>query len=82
MPSLFGTPNERWPLSRAVDAMVASARRAGLPALVWIAGLLYPTIGLGLSVVSPILLVLEVTTEVESGALREAVVEFLALASL
>jgi len=47
--SLLGNSSDRWPLARAVDALGESARRAGRPGLVWIAGALYP--GLYLNVV-------------------------------
>ncbi len=71
MASLFGNPNERWPLSRAVDALVASARRAGFPGLLWSVGLVYPSLGLGLGVVRDILEIVGATTEVSFELLRD-----------
>lgn len=41
-------PAERFPLSAAVDALGESARQAGRPGLVWIAGFFYPAIGIGI----------------------------------
>ncbi len=49
MSTLIGTESERWSLSRAIDALAESARQAGHPGLVWLAGLVYMvTVGLGL----------------------------------
>jgi hypothetical protein len=48
MSSLIGTESERWSLARAIDALSESARQAGHPGLVWIAGFVYPTLTLGL----------------------------------
>ncbi len=48
MSTLIGSPSERFPLSRAVDALAESARQAGRPGLVWVAGLAYPAIGIGI----------------------------------
>jgi len=78
MPSLFGNPNERWPLSRAVDAMVSSARRTGFPALIWIAGILYPSLTLGIGISGPILSVLEASTGLELKAGSERIAKTLA----
>lgn len=75
MPSLIGSPNERWPLSRAVDAMVASARRAGFPGLIWAVGIVYPSLGLGFGVVRDILAILGATTDVSFEILRDWGVE-------
>ena len=44
MSQLLGTPEDRWPLRRAVDALGASAQEAGPPSSVWLAGILYPSI--------------------------------------
>ncbi len=46
MSRLLGSSNEPWRLSDAVDALAASARQAGAPGLLWIAGLFYPGLGL------------------------------------
>lgn len=48
MSTLIGEESERWSLSRAIDALAESARQAGHPGLVWIAGLVYPSLTLGL----------------------------------
>lgn len=48
MSTLIGTESERWSLPRAIDALAESARQAGHPGLVWIAGFFYPTLTLGL----------------------------------
>ena len=48
MSRLIGLPQERWTLTHAVDALVESARQAASPGLIWLAGLLYPSISLGL----------------------------------
>jgi hypothetical protein len=48
MSTLIGTESERWSLTRAIDALVESARQAGHPGIVWLAGLSYTfTTGLG-----------------------------------
>ena len=62
MTSLFGNPSERWPLSSAVDAMVASARRTGFPAWIWLMGLIYPRLTLSFGVIGPIFALLEAST--------------------
>ena len=48
MSTLIGTESERWSLPRAIDALAESARQAGHPGTVWIAGFFYPTLTLGL----------------------------------
>ena len=48
MSTLIGTESERWSLPRAIDALGESARQAGHPGAVWIAGFFYPTLTLGL----------------------------------
>ncbi|MFN0007972.1 MAG: hypothetical protein ACKVXR_08700 [Planctomycetota bacterium] len=48
MSTLIGTESDRWSLPRAIDALAESARQAGHPGLVWIAGFFYPTLTLGL----------------------------------
>ncbi len=75
MASLFGSPHERWPLSRAVDAMVSSARSAGIPGLIWAVGLTYPSLGLGFGVVRDVLAILGATTDVSFEILRDWGVE-------
>jgi hypothetical protein len=44
MSSLIGVTTDRWSLPRAVDALAESARQAGRPGMVWIVGLLYPSV--------------------------------------
>ncbi|MDZ4774627.1 MAG: hypothetical protein SGI72_15985 [Planctomycetota bacterium] len=45
MSNLIGHTSARWSLSHAIDALRDSARQAGRPGLVWIVGLLYPSVG-------------------------------------
>jgi len=47
MSSLVGAGDRRWSLSRAIDALGEAARQAGPPGLIWITGLVYPSLGLG-----------------------------------
>jgi len=53
--SLLGSPTDRWPLSRAVDALGEAARRAGTPGLIWIAGAFYPGVYLNVALFSALL---------------------------
>lgn len=46
MPSSIADRNERWTLSQAVDALGESARLAGRPGWLWVAGFVYPTVSL------------------------------------
>lgn len=46
--SFAGDPRGTWSLRRAVDALSRSARAAGRPGWIWLAGIGYPTIGMGL----------------------------------
>jgi hypothetical protein len=48
MSTLIGAESERWSLPRAIDALGESARQAGHPGFVWLAGFFYPTLTLGL----------------------------------
>jgi len=48
MSTLIGAESERWSLPRAIDALGESARQAGHPGVVWLAGFFYPTLTLGL----------------------------------
>jgi hypothetical protein len=43
---LFGGQGDRWSLARAVDALGDSARLAGVPGWIWLAGLVYPALAL------------------------------------
>lgn len=44
-----GDPREEWSLSGAVDALGDAARSAGRPGAIWVAGIGFPTIGLGVA---------------------------------
>jgi hypothetical protein len=48
MSSFSGRAEEPWSLARAVDALAGAARAAGRPGWIWIAGLGYPSLGMGL----------------------------------
>jgi len=48
MSNLNEPSSERFALARAVDGLGEAARQAGRPGLVWIAGLFYPAIGIGI----------------------------------
>jgi hypothetical protein len=48
MSTLMGAAHERWPLSRAIDALGDAARQAGAPGWIWIAGFVYPALSLSL----------------------------------
>jgi hypothetical protein len=48
MSRLVGAQEERWSLSRAIDALGDAAKQAGSPGLIWIAGIFYPSLSLGL----------------------------------
>ena len=49
MSSLIGLQSERWSLARAIDALRDSARQAGRPGLVWVVGIVYPSVAVSLS---------------------------------
>jgi hypothetical protein len=51
MSSLLGSPGDRFPLDRAVDELSASARWAGKPSLIWLAGIFYPNLLLNIEAV-------------------------------
>jgi hypothetical protein len=44
MSTIIGEAHERWSLARAIDALGAAARQAGPPGLLWLAGLVYPSV--------------------------------------
>ncbi|MCY2960876.1 MAG: hypothetical protein NTY35_11990 [Planctomycetota bacterium] len=48
MSSVIGSEPERFGLPRAVDALGEAARQAGRPGFVWLAGLFYPSVGIGI----------------------------------
>jgi hypothetical protein len=47
MSSLTGSPDSVWSLPKAVDAMAAAARQAGVPSGLWLAGFVYSGLSLG-----------------------------------
>lgn len=49
MSTWIGNPSDRWPLARAVDALGEAARQVARPGPAWIAGLVYPSIALGVT---------------------------------
>ncbi|MEX1026171.1 MAG: hypothetical protein WD226_13935 [Planctomycetota bacterium] len=51
MSRLLGSPQERWSLDQAVDALVHAAARAGRPSWLWVVGLVYPSLNLSLDLV-------------------------------
>ena len=51
MSTLLGSSSERWTLAQAVDALADSARRAGVPGLIWLAGVLYPSLNINVDLV-------------------------------
>jgi hypothetical protein len=67
MSSLLGNPGDRWPLPQAVDALADSARRAGVPGLIWAAGIIYPSLNLSWDLVRSMLAVIEHATGIELG---------------
>lgn len=48
MSSLTGSQTERFALARAIDVLGEAARQAGRPGFVWLAGMFYPAIGIGI----------------------------------
>jgi len=62
---LLGTPGERLSLARAVDALSDSARRAGRPSFLWLAGVLYPSLNLNFDVVRGVLALVEEFSGIE-----------------
>ena len=62
MSRLIGDPGERWSLQRAVDALAESARCAGRPGWIWVAGLFYPSLILTNEVLSLFLRLLAEST--------------------
>lgn len=57
--SFLGNPGDRWPLSKAVDALADAARGAGVPGLIWIAGAFYPSLNLNVDLILSFLAVIE-----------------------
>jgi hypothetical protein len=52
---LLGRPDERLSLARAVDALAEAARRAGRPSLLWLVGIVYPSLNLNLDLLRGVL---------------------------
>ncbi len=65
MSLLLGSPADRWPLARAVDALADSARRAGVPGLIWVVGILYPSLNLSWELVRSLLGAIQHVTDIE-----------------
>ena len=55
MSTLIGSPDERLPLSRVVDALIAAGRQGGRPSSLWVAGFLYPSLIVSYGTFVPIL---------------------------
>ncbi len=62
MSTLLGAPGDRWPLAQAVDGLIASARAAAKPGVVWFAGIFYPSLILNLGTIQAILGMVERAT--------------------
>lgn len=59
MSSLLGRPGDRYPLDKAVDELAASARWAGRPCLLWLAGIFYPNLLLNIEAVRTVVRLFE-----------------------
>lgn len=59
MSLLLGHPSERLSLARAVDALAEAARRAGRPSLLWLIGVVYPSLNLNLDLVRSVMAMVE-----------------------
>lgn len=70
MSRLIGDPGERWSLQRAVDALAESARTAGRPGWIWVAGLCYPSLILTNQVLSLFLGLLGEATDLPAPDLQ------------
>lgn len=55
MSRLLGTPEERWSLRQAIDAVVDAAQRAGSRPWLWIPGIIYPSLSLSLGLLGTLL---------------------------
>jgi hypothetical protein len=62
---LLGHPDERLSLARAVDALAEAARRAGRPSLLWLIGLVYPSLNLNLDLLRGVLAMAEQFSGIE-----------------
>ena len=72
MSILLGAPGDRWSLSNAVDALAESARAAGTPGLLWIAGALYPSLHLTVNVVTGFLAIVAQLADINLPVALEA----------
>jgi hypothetical protein len=77
MSTLIGTESERWSLPRAIDALAESARQAGHPGMVWLAGLVYTlTVGLGFGWDSGLVHSIEVNRKATETSVLEVLRDF------
>ena len=65
MSTLLGRPGDRWSLAQAVDALGDSARRAGVPGLIWVAGVFYPSLNLTVELALSLMAFVEEATGVD-----------------
>ncbi|MCZ6596747.1 MAG: hypothetical protein O7B99_03830 [Planctomycetota bacterium] len=65
MSGLLGRPGDRWPLPAAVDDLASSARWAGIPGLIWFAGIWYPSLNVNVEFLQAVFGLLERTTGAE-----------------
>lgn len=65
MSRLIGESGERWKLTDAVDALGESARTAGKPGAIWVAGFFYPSIEISMWVLGHALALLERSTNLD-----------------
>jgi hypothetical protein len=71
MSKLLGTTGDPWSLARAVDALAVSARRAGIPGPIWIAGICYPSLDLTLGLVEQFVALIETATALDIPGFSE-----------
>ena len=65
MSVLLGRPEDRLSLPRCVDALLDSARRAGRPSFLWLAGVLYPSLNLNVDLLRGILALVQEVSGIE-----------------
>ncbi len=65
MSSFVGSPADRFSLARAVDALADAARHAGSPGLIWLVGVLYPSLNLNVDLVRGVLALVERASGIE-----------------
>ncbi len=71
MSSLLGSPSDRWTLAQAVDALAESARLAGVPGLIWFAGVFYPSLNINVDLVRSLLRIVHDLSGIEIPAAGE-----------